>query len=332
MLEKKKRRRTMRMMAGLVASTLIGPMALAQPGAHAYPAKPVTVLVGFTAGGPVDTTTRTVGEWLSRKWGQPVIVDVRPGANGTVAASMAAKAPADGYTLVMATRSITMNAALYTRLPYDPGKSFIPIAIAAAQPSVLVVSKDFPVKSSADLLQKIKARPGQYSYASTGNGSIPHLAGEMFQAITGTKVNHIPYKGGASLIIDLMAGRVDMSFGGLGTVIGQIRDGHVVPIAVASDQRSPLIPDVPTFAEAGVKGFNVDTWYGLLAPAGTPPAIIARINADVNEALSAPEVRQKLLQAGSSVQQVSPEVYLAQYKDDLRRYGKLIKELGLQLD
>ena len=318
--------------AGLLASMLIVDPAWAQPGSGAFPAKPVTILVGFTAGGPVDTTARIVGEWLSRKWGQPVIVDVRPGANGTVAASLAAKAPADGYTLVMATRSITMNAALYTRLPYDPGKSFTPVAFASAQPNVLVVSKEFSVKSSNELLQKIKAQPGQYSYASTGNGSIPHLAGEMFQSLTGTKLNHIPYKGGASLVIDLMAGRVDMSFGGLGTVIGQIRDGHVIPIAVASDQRSPLLPDVPTFAEAGVKDFNVDTWYGLLAPAGTPPAIVAKINADVNQALSTPEVRQKLLQAGSSIQSVSPEAFQTQYNDDLRRYGKLIKGLGLRLD
>lgn len=332
MFDKNNTRRATLITAGVLVVSVVGRAARAQPGGGAYPAKPITILVGFTAGGPVDTTTRIVGEWLSRKWGQPVIVDVRPGANGTVAASMAAKAPTDGYTLVMATRSITMNAALYTRLPYDPGKSFIPIAIAAAQPSVLVVSKEFPARNTADLLLKIKAKPGEYSYASTGNGSIPHMAGEMFQTITGTKLNHIPYKGGSSLIIDLMAGRVDMSFGSLGTVIGQIRDGNVIAIAVASDQRSPLIPNVPTFDEAGVKGFNVDTWYGLLAPAGTPPAIVTKINRDVNEALSAPVVRQKLLQAGSSVREVSPEAYLAQYNDDLQRYGKLIKDLGLQLD
>lgn len=325
-------RRTMLIAVGLLFCTFIGSTARAQPGGGIFPVKPVTILVGFTAGGPVDTTTRIVGEWLTRKWRQPVIVDVRPGANGTVAAAMAAKAPADGYTMVMATRSITMNAALYTRLPYDPGKSFIPVVIASAQPNVLVVSKDFSLRSSEELLQKNKTGSGQYSYASTGNGSIPHLAGEMFQNITGTRLNHIPYKGGASLIIDLIAGRVDMSFGGLGTVIGQIRDGHVIPIAVASDQRSPLIPGVPTFAEAGVKDFNVDTWYGLLAPAGTPSAIVAKINADVNEALADAQVQQKLLQAGSSIQRISPEAFQTQYDDDLRRYGKLIKDLGLRLD
>lgn len=300
--------------------------------AQAFPDKAVTILVGFQAGGPVDSTARIVADQLSKVWGKPVIIDNRPGANGTLAAAFVAKAPADGHTLLMGTRSITMNAALYTKLPYDPKKAFVPIAIAAAQPNVLVVSKGMPQRDLKSLVAAMKQEPDKFTYASTGNGSIPHLAAEMFQKLSGTRLRHVPYKGGSALIVDLLSGRVDMSFAGLGTVIDQVKQGNVIPIAVASDKRSPLLPDVPTFAQAGLTDFNVDTWYGLLAPAGTPPQVIQKINADVNQILQKPDVQQRLAQGGSSVMTVSADSYRKQYDQDLAKYGALIRELKLQND
>ncbi len=297
-----------------------------------FPEKTVTILVGFQAGGPVDSTSRMLADQLSRAWGKPVIVDNRPGANGTLAAAVVAKSPPDGHTLLMGTRSITMNAALYTKLPYDPKKAFVPIAIAAAQSNVLVVSKGVPQRDLKSLIAAIKREPDKYTYASTGNGSIPHLSAEMFQKLSGTRLRHVPYKGGSALIVDILSGRVDMSFAGLGTVIDQIKQGNVFPIAIASDRRSPLLPNVPTFAETGIQDFNIDTWFGLLAPAGTPPQILQKINTDVNQVLQRPDIQQRLAQGGSSVTTVTLDGYRKQYEQDLVKYGALIRELRLQND
>jgi len=312
--------------------------ALAAPGLASaatdpsFPAKPVTILVGFTAGGPVDVTARAIADQLSKMWKQPVIVEVRPGANGTAAAALLSKAPADGYTLLMGTRSLTMNAALYTKLPYNAATAFTPIAIGARLPTVLVASKQSQIRDFSTLLARLKADPGKYTYASTGNGSIPHMAGTLFQKLTQTHLSHIPYKGGSALIVDLITGRVDMSFASLATVAGQIQTGQVTAIAVAADKRAAAFPDMPTFDEAGLQGFNVDTWYGLLAPAGTPAEVIARINADVNAALAQPDVKARLSAGGFDISAVSPAEFKRQYDEDLDRYGKLIRELNLTLD
>lgn len=300
--------------------------------AQSYPTKPVTILVGFTAGGPVDIAARAIADALARKWGQPVIVDVRPGANGTAAAALLAKAPADGYTLLMGTRSMTMNAALYTKLPYNPATAFTPIAIGGQQPTVLVVSKQSGIRNLADLIKRAKADPDKLSYASTGNGSIPHLAAALFQKLTDTKLVHVPYKGGSALIVDLMTGRVDMSFATLATVYGQIQTQQLVPIAVADNKRAAAVPDLPTFEESGVRDFEVATWYGLIATSATPAHLISQINADVNQALATPELRTKLNNAGMAVSIVSPQEYKRLYDSDIERYGKLIRGLGLSLD
>jgi tripartite-type tricarboxylate transporter receptor subunit TctC len=207
---------------------------------------------------------------------------------------MLAKAPADGHTLLMGTRSLTMNAALYTKLPYDPAKSFIPVAVASEQANALVVAPAFPARDLPEVIKLLKASPGKYTYASTGIGSIPHLSGELFQRMTGTSIVHVPYKGGAPLIVDLMSGQVDMAFVGLATVMGQIKTGKLIPIAIASDKRSPFLPNVAAAAEAGLKGYNVDTWYGILAPAKTPMEVVKKINADVNAVLSKDETNRRL--------------------------------------
>lgn len=315
-----------------LAAVAVGLGASVSPAFAAFPDKPVTIMVGFAAGGAVDATARIVAEQLSLAWKQPVIVDVHAGAGGTTAAGLASKATPDGYTLLMGVRSMTMSSALYTRLPYDPAKSFIPVAMCAIQPTVLVISKQVGPRTLPALLADMKASPGKYTFGTTGNGSVPHMAGELFQKQTGTKLTHVPYRGTSALQVDMLGQRVDMSFASLPNFIASIRDGSLTPLAIASTKRSPQLPSLPTFAEAGVPDFNVDTWFGLLAPAGTPNDVVQKINATVVDALKKPEVRKKLESVGAEVELKTPAEFAAMYNDDLAKYGKLARDLGLRID
>jgi tripartite-type tricarboxylate transporter receptor subunit TctC len=300
--------------------------------AQAFPARPVTIVVGLAPGGPLDTTARLLGPHLSKAWGQTVIVENRPGANSTVAAGIVAKSPADGHTLLITTRAIAINASLYPRLPFDTAKAFVPVAMALEQPNLLVVAADFPARNVPQLLKVLKENPGKHTYASPGSGGVPHLAGEMFKSLTGTQIVHVPYKGAAPLMIDLAGGRIDMTFSSPGSSMAHISQGKAFPIAVASDKRSPLLPNVPTFAEHGIADFSIATWYGLFAPAGTPVDVVRKINAELNNYLKTDDARKRLSSFGATAVISTPEGFRAQFDEDLARFSKVVRGMGLQID
>jgi tripartite-type tricarboxylate transporter receptor subunit TctC len=261
-----------------------------------------------------------------------VIVDNRPGGNGTLAGTLVSKAAPDGYTLLLSTRAITMNAALYSNLPYDTGKAFTPVVRVLDQPNVLVVSRNFPGRSVPQVLKLVKENPGKYTYGSTGNGSIPHLSAEMFKQVTGAQLIHVPYKGAAPMMVDLMASRIDMAFTSPSSAMAQINEGHAFMVGIAADKRSALLPDVPAFSEFGVADFNVVSWYGLFAPPATPPAVVNKINADVNAFLRTEEAAKRLAALGATPASSTPSSYRAQFDDDLVRFRKLVREVGLKID
>ena len=262
--------------SNLVAAALfVSATASAQQAQYAQ--QPVRLVVGFAAGGPSDIVARTFADHAAKGLGQPVIVDNKPGANAVLAAEAVARAKPDGHTLLAAATNHTMIPALYTgRIKFDAVSSFTPVCTLASSATVLVVGPSMPVKSVKELLERLRAKPGAATYATPGLGSSPHLATETFRKLTGTDMVHVPYKGAAPAVTDLLGGQVDLSFATVGSVLPHLKSGKLTGLAVASRQRSALLPDVPTFEEAGVKGFVVDTWYGLLAPAGTPAEVLAR--------------------------------------------------------
>ena len=312
-----------------VSMTLIHAQALAQ----AYPTRAVTFIVPFAPGGGTDITARTMAAKLGTKWGLSVIVDNRGGAAGIVGAEAAAKAKPDGYTLLIANVGITsINPALYAKLPYKPDSAFAPISLICELPFVLMASPAFPPNSIKELVAYAKAKPGEVTFASSGSGGSPHLTAEIFQHATGTKMTHIPYKGGGPAMIDLMSGQVNLLFASVLEGSGHIKAGKLKGLAVSHAKRSVALPDVPTLAEAGVKDAESGSWIALLAPAGTPPAIIARIEQDVKEAVAAPEVRERLIAQGAIPQSSTPRELQALIDADLARYARIIREQGLKVE
>ncbi|MET3444571.1 tripartite-type tricarboxylate transporter receptor subunit TctC [Variovorax paradoxus] len=301
--------------------------------APAWPAKPVRVLVGFSAGGPTDVVARAFADHASRALGQPFVVDNKPGANTILAAEAAVAAPADGYTLLLGATNHTMIPALYSqRVKFDAVRSFAPVCSLAASPTVLVVGPSMQVKSLDAFLQAVKAEPGKRTYATPGSGSSGHFASAQFTRLTATSMNHIPYKGAAQAITDLMGGQVDSSFATLGSALPQIQSGKLTALAVAAPQRSALLPNVPTFEEAGVKGYAADAWYGLLAPAGTPPAVLAALRRVATEFAQAPATREKLRSLGMEAQNTCAEAFGAQLAREVRLYGELARALDLKTE
>lgn len=294
------------------------------------PRHPVRLVAVSTPAGSLDSTARAVAEHLSKAWGQPVLVDNRPGANGTIAAGIVAKAPADGLTLLYSTRVISMNAALY-KLPFDT-TALVPVAMILNQPTLLVVGKKFAAHDLPGFLRLARETPGKYSFGSTGNGSVPHLAGESFQKVSGLKLIHVPYKGGAPVMNDIMAGTIDMTFGSVGSTISQIRDGSAVPLAIAADKRAPQLPNVPTFAEAGLPGYYVDSWYGVFAPPGTPPETVQAINAEINRYLRSPEAAKKFDGMGATPASSTPASFRKEFDGDLVMYRQMAQELNLKAE
>ena len=299
--------------------------------APAWPAKPVRVLVGFSAGGPTDVVARAFADHASRALGQPFVVDNKPGANTILAAEAAVAAPADGYTLLLGATNHTMIPALYSqRVKFDAVRSFAPVCSLAASPTVLVVGPSMPVKSVDAFLQAVKAEPGKRTYATPGSGSSGHFASAQFTRLTGTSMNHIPYKGAAQAITDLLGGQVDSSFATLGSVLPQVQSGKLAALAVAAPKRSALLPNVPTFEEAGVKGYAADAWYGLLAPAGTPPAVLATLRQIATEFTQAPATRDKLRSLGMEAQNTCADAFGAQMAREVKLYGELARALDLK--
>ena len=310
---------------GMTAATV------AHAQAPAWPAKPVRVLVGFSAGGPTDVVARAFADHASRALGQPFVVDNKPGANTILAAEAAVAAPADGYTLLLGATNHTMIPALYSqRVKFDAVRSFAPVCSLAASPTVLVVGPSMPVKSVDAFLQAVKAEPGKRTYATPGSGSSGHFASAQFTRLTGTSMNHIPYKGAAQAITDLLGGQVDSSFATLGSVLPQVQSGKLAALAVAAPKRSALLPNVPTFEEAGVKGYAADAWYGLLAPAGTPPAVLATLRQIATEFTQAPATRDKLRSLGMEAQNTCADAFGAQMAREVKLYGELARALDLK--
>ena len=301
--------------------------------AQTWPAKPVTFIVPFPPGGGTDISARAVAAKLSSKWGQSVVIDNRGGAAGIVGADAAAKARPDGYTLLIINVGITsINPALYSKLPYNPDTSFVPISLICELPFVLMASPKLPANSVQELVAYAKANPEKVTFASSGSGGSPHLTAEIFQNATGTRMTHVPYKGGGPAMTDLMAGHVDLLFASVLEGSGHIKAGRLKGLAVSHAKRNPAIPDVPTLAEAGVQNAESGSWIALLAPAGVSPEIIQKVNSDIREAVAAPDVREKLIAQGAVPQSSTPAELQALIKSDLARYGKIIRDKGLKAE
>jgi tripartite-type tricarboxylate transporter receptor subunit TctC len=302
--------------------------------AQNYPSRPVRMIVGFPPGGGTDVVARIIAPGLSENLGQPVVIENRPGATGTVAAAMVAKSPADGYTIMMGHVSVNAIApSLFPNLQYDVLKDFAPITLAASVPHFVVVHPSLPVHSIRELIAYAKERPGKLSFPSAGNGSTPHLAGEIFKSMAGVDLVHVPYKGTGQSIQDLLAGQHQVGFDTVPASSGYVRSGRMRVLGVSSAKRIPEYPDVPTVAEAGVPGYEVITWYGVFAPGGTPPAIVNRLHAEIAKAMEVPATRARLAEAGAdgSVTR-SPEEFAAIVRADAARYAKIIKDAGLKID
>ena len=301
--------------------------------AQTYPAKPVTFIVPFPPGGGTDISARTVAAMLTDKWKQSVVVENRAGAAGILGADAAAKARPDGYTLLIVNVGVTsINPALYPKLPYNPDTAFTPISLICELPFVLMASPSFPPSSVKELVAFARANPDKVTFASSGQGGSPHLTAEIFQLATGTRMTHVPYKGGGPAMTDLMAGHVNLLFASVLEGSGHIKAGKLKGLAVAHARRSPALPDVPTLAEAGVRNAESGSWIALLAPAGTPAAIVAKVGADIREAVAQPDVKEKLVAQGAVPQASTPAELQALINADLARYGKIIREKGMKAE
>jgi len=301
--------------------------------AQTYPAKPVTFIVPFSPGGGTDISARTVAAKLTAKWGHAVVVENRAGAAGILGADAVARARPDGYTLLIANVGmVSINPALYPKLPYNPDTAFAPISLICELPFVLMASPSFAPNTVKELVAYARANPEKVTFASSGQGGSPHLTAEIFQLATGTRLTHVPYKGGGPAMTDLMAGHVDLLFASVLEGSAHIKAGKLKGLAVSHARRSPALPDVPTLAEAGVKGAESGSWIALLAPAGTPAAIINKVAADVKEVVAAADTRDKLIAQGAVPQASTPAELQALIDADLGRYGRIIRDKGLKAE
>ena len=312
----------------LAASLLLPVAAMAQT----FPTHAITLIVPFAAGGGTDSIARDMARSISEKLGQPVVVENRGGGGGSIGANVVAKAKPDGYTLLFATSTFVTNAAAELSTSYDVEKSFAPIAMIGRGPLLVVASPQSGIQSIADLQKAAKASDGALNFCSAGAGSINHLAGERFAQKAGVKMTHIPYKGSGPATIDLLAGRVEVFFATVPTILTQVTDRRVNLLAVTSATRSPLFPDTPTMAEAGIADFDVTTWWGVLAPAATPPAVIAKLNTAINEAASDPLVRNRLTHEGADPINAAPDYFAQNLSRELALWRGVVKQSGMQLN
>ena len=309
-------------------------IALATPAAaQTYPVKPVRLVVPFPPGGSLDFAGRLIAQKLTEMWGQSVVVENKPGAGGNIGADLVAKAPADGYTILLGALSThAVNPSLYAKMPYDAAKDFAPITLIAVTPNVLVVNANSPVQNVKEFIAYTKANPGKLSFGSGSNGSAGHLAGELYKVETGTDAVHIPYKGGAPATQALMAGDTQFMFDNLANAMAQVKGGKLRALAVTTAKRSALAPELPTMAEAGLPGFDISTWYGLFAPTGTPPAIVAKWNVDVTRILNMPDVRARFVADGAEPAPNSPEQFAQFIAAELTKYARIVKVSGAKVD
>jgi tripartite-type tricarboxylate transporter receptor subunit TctC len=305
----------------------------AQSAAAPYPNRTIRLVIPFPPGGPLDIVGRALAQKLTEAWGQSVVVDNRPGAGGNIGADIVAKAPPDGYTILMGALSThAVNPSLFPKMPYDAVKDFAPITLVAITPNVLVVNASLPVGTAKEFIAYAKANSGKLAFGSGSNGSAGHLAGELFKVETGADVTHVPYKGGAPATQALLAGDTQFMFDNLANATPQVKAGKLKALAVTTAQRSKLAPDLPTMAEAGIPGFDISTWFGLLAPAGTPSDVIAKWNAEVTKILHSTEMRERLVAQGAEPAPTSPAEFAAFIQSEIQKYAKIVKASGAKVD
>ncbi len=301
--------------------------------AQNYPSKPIRFIVPFAAGGGTDFVARIVGQRLNEALGQPLVIDNRGGAGGAIGTDLAAKAAPDGYTLLLGSAGpLAIQPGLSARLPYDPLRDFAPITLVSSMPYVLLVHPSLPVKSVQELIALARAKPGQLNFGSPGNGTTTHLATELFKMLAKVDVLHVPYKGVAPALADLLAGQVQFMSGDLSTVLPQVKAGRLRALAVTGERRSPNVPELPTIAESGVPGYAASGWFGVLAPAATPRSIITRLNAVIVKGLMNADTRERLVALGGEVVANTPTEFASYLRDDLAKWSKLIKTIGLKPD
>ena len=319
---------------GLILSAAAAAQPVAKDPAAAYPSKPIRFIITVVPGGGADITTRALGQKFTEAWGQQTIVDNRPGGNGVVGMDIAAHATPDGYTIVLGTIGpVAVNPSLYSKLPYDPPKDFAPIARAVAALNVLVVHPSVPVKSVKELIAHAKSNPGKLSYGSSGVGFADHLAGEMFSTLAGVKMSHVPYKGGAPAMVDLLGGNIQLIFATVSTALASMKANRIRALAVTSAKRVEQFGELPTVAEAGVPGFAVDNWYGVLAPRGTPRPIVAKLHGKINDILALPDVKERLAVLGIfPFTAPTPEAFGDYIKSEIAKYGKVVRDSGIKVD
>jgi tripartite-type tricarboxylate transporter receptor subunit TctC len=298
----------------------------------AWPNKPIKLVVGYAAGGATDVIARIVGVKLGEQLGQSIVVDNRAGANSNIAAEAVARSPADGYTLFVFTIANTINASLYDKLSYDPLKDFEPIGLMAKVPNILVVNEKLPIKSLAEYVQYAKSAPNGITFASSGSGSSIHLSGEMFKMIANLNMMHVPYRGSAPAVNDLLGGQVQSMFDNTPSALPHVRAGKLRAIAITSAQRSTLLPDVPTVAESGFPGFDVQSWFGLSAPAGTPRAVVDRLNAELGKVLASADIRERLVNLAATPSHGTPEQFRSFAASEVKRWQDVVKQSGAKAE
>jgi tripartite-type tricarboxylate transporter receptor subunit TctC len=323
-------RRSCGFLLGLALATCLSTVAGdAQPAK--YPDRPVKILVGFSAGGGTDVVARILGQKMSENFGQTVVVENRPGASGLIAGEAVAKSAGDGYTLMMGSQTtFAVAPALYRKTSVDPAKDFAGVAMGGISPLVLVVHPSLPAQSVKDVIAMAAAKPGTINFGSGGLGTTPHMTGELFSSVAGIKMAHIAYRGEAPAINDLIGGQIPLMFANLSAVIGNVRAGQLRALAVTSARRAPAAPEIPTVAEAGLPGFEAATWFALVAPAGTPPDVRSRINAEVRRALAQPDVQQRFADLGMTAEDSTPEGLDAYIKSEIGKWSKVIKDADIR--
>jgi tripartite-type tricarboxylate transporter receptor subunit TctC len=317
--------------AAVAFAALLSTFAGAFAAADTYPDKPIKVVVPVAPGGVTDVVARVIGAQLTAAWGQAVVVDNRAGGSGIPAADLVAHSKPDGYTLFMGTiGTLTVNPSMFPSLPYDPLRDFVPVSLVASAPTILVVNPAVPAKSVTELIAYAKANPGRLNYASFGNATSPHLAGELFKSLAGVDMVHVPYKGGGPAMTDLLGGRVEMMFDNIITSLPHIKEGRLRPLAVTSLTRSKLMPDLPTMTEAGLPGQEVSGWLGLVAPAGTPNEIVVKLSREIARIVRQPDVQAKIV--GTDVVGSTPEEFGAFMRSETAKWGQLVKKANIRAD
>ena len=319
-------------MSKWLCAVALAMLAVSTASAQTYPSRPIKIVVPYPPGGFNDTLGRTLAAKFTEAWGQPAVVENKPGGNTLIGGEFAAKSPADGYTLLVVAFPFSVVPSLFKTMPYDTAKDFAPVILAASSANLLVVNTALPVKSVGELLALAKSKPGSLSYASTGNGSSNHISMELFKSLAGVDIVHIPYKGSAPAVTDLLGGQVQLMFDNTPNVLPHVKSGRLRALGSSGAKRDALTPDVPTVSEAGVPGYELTVWFGLVAPAGTPKEIVQKLNAEVMKILAMPDVRERFLAQGVEPQGSTPEQFAEHIKTQMSKWAKVVKDAGVKAE